>query len=289
MATQRVATAAPRGFLATPPRVALQDFLARCAALGGIDVARVGRLAQTGIAYLTSSAARRLQLRYDRTLELRWYASLAAGQPDWGVYAADDYLAELWSCWAVYSRRYLGAIRVPTSLGTQSIVAHLGTVRAVADLGCGIGYSTAALTELFPQARVTGTNLDGIAQTQLARGLGADYGFTVVAEPAAIPGPVDLVFASEYFEHIPAPVDHLRTVLDALMPRALLVANTFGPDSVGHFHAYTVDGQLRDPKVTAQRFQALLRQRGYRRLQTRLWNNRPTYWVRIAAGACMTP
>jgi hypothetical protein len=78
----------------------------------------------------------------------------------------------------------------------------------VADLGCRMGI-TPCPQEMFPQAEVTGTNLAGTTQTAIALRLGRQFGFQVRETVQQIPAPVDLVFASEYFEHIPAPIDHL--------------------------------------------------------------------------------
>jgi len=71
-------------------------------------------------------------------------------------------------------------------------------------------------------------------------------------------------------------------VLDACEPRALLVANTFGGRSTGHFDTYSVGGAALDGKATARAFGAALRERGYVKVATKLWNSRPSYWVRDA-------
>lgn len=269
-------------FLAVTPRNSFGDYLRRCAELPGVDVMAVQDVALTTIRYLNGDKRVRSDLRLNQELENRWYASLAAGSPDWNVYDADIYLGDLWACWAVYSRTYLLGIQAPRNLPPLGVVQDMGSVGNVVDLGCGIGYTTAALRQIFPWARVTATNFDGMRQTVIARSLGEKYGFTVVPTVQQVDGPADLVFASEYFEHIPAPIDHLAEVLDTLHPRALIVANAFGAHSIGHFDLYGVDGQQLGSKETAKRFNAELRGRGYEKVKTKLWNNRPTYWRRTA-------
>ena len=48
---------------------------------------------------------------------------------------------------------------------------------------------------------------------------------------------IDLVFASDYFEHFESPIKHLNEVLK-VNPKLIVVANSFGSVSVGHFNIY---------------------------------------------------
>lgn len=251
----------------------LGEFLTDAAA-EGVDAEWLRGAIREALPYLQKDSAERAGA--SRALEDRWYAALAAGAPDYSVYDDPAYLTELWACWVVYSRKYLRAIRSPKAPPEGGIRASLGSVASIADLGCGVGYTSAALRELFPDATVTGTNLDSV-QARIARNVGQRYGFRVEAELSAV-GHADVVFASEFFEHLAAPVDYLGDVLDALQPRALLVANTFGQRSIGHFDSYFVEGRQLDGAATSRRFGALLRARGYERVETKLWNNRPAYW-----------
>jgi hypothetical protein len=75
-------------------------------------------------------------------------------------------------------------------------------------------------------------------------------------------------------------VDHQIDVLDTLKPRALLIANAFGSQSIGHFPSYKVKGHSLDPKSTSRAFSDELRSRGYNQVKMNVWNNRPTYWKR---------
>lgn len=266
--------------LDTPAGRLFEPWLADCAAVG-VDTAELRRTAVAALAYHRAPAAAREHGAPD--LEERWYASLIRDDPDYAVYADSAYLADLWACWVVYSRRYLRAIRSDRSLLPEgSVLADLAAARSVCDLGCGFGYTTAALVELFPAATVAATNLDGTDQTAVARRVGARCGFAVAADPSEV-GPVDLVFASEYFEHFAEPVAHLADVLRALQPRALLVANAFGGHSIGHFPRYRIGARLLDPRAVSRLFNAALRRAGYRKVETRLWNARPSYWRLDAA------
>lgn len=152
---------------------------------------------------------------------------------------------------------------------------HFAGARRVLDLGCGNGYTTAALTQIAPQAQVRGTNVLDSVQGQFCQRMAADYGFSVHADVSA----AGAVFASEYFEHIEEPVAHLREVLTRVAPRKLIVANTFTSPAIGHFPTYRVDGAVLDGAGASRAFNATLKQAGYRQLKTALWNNRPAVWV----------
>lgn len=261
------------------PKILISRFLQECSRAGVTDVETIARIAVQTIAHLHGTDSSRRETETAQELQKRWYASLSSGRPDWSVYATDYYLAEMWACWTVYSRKYLAGLISPKSLPPNGILADLGQVRRVVDVGCGIAFTTAALKQIFPMAEVIGTNLSGTAQMTIAESLGRQFGFSLVNTVDQISAPTDLVLASEYFEHIPAPVEHLREMVAALKPRAFLIANAFGTRAIGHFEVYSVNGQ----NVPAFReigriFNGTLRELGYQKVNTKLWNQRPTYW-----------
>lgn len=215
-----------------------------------------------------------------RPLQLRWYRSLREGRPDYTVYDDDYYLADLWACWIVYSRKYLRSFRDPRGLFTHSMIDELGNVRRVLDLGCGFGYSTIALKQLWPGAEVIGTNIRDTIQFRVAEKLGRAHNFAMLDEGATMPQPVDLVFASEYFEHIEEPIAHLRDIIRQANPAHLVIANTFGPASIGHFDEYIVDGTKLTARQTSRAFKQTLVDAGYELVKTRFWNSRPQYYRR---------
>ncbi len=248
-----------------------RQFLCDCNGIG-LNTQRIERLALASLAYYKGRKEQRTldEFRDLRYLERSWYQSLARGIPDYSVYGDESYVADLWACWYVYSRRYIRLL--------STIVDQIGPIQSVVDLGCGIGQATAALLDIFPGADVTGTNLPGLSQTVLARKLGERFGFKIVCDLTDV-GSRDLVFASEYFEHFPAPVAHLQQVLTAVKPRVLIVANTFSSRSIGHFPLYDIDGLYFDGSATSRAFGNTLRSAGYKRLATGFWNNRPAVWT----------
>jgi SAM-dependent methyltransferase len=209
----------------------------------------------------------------------RWLKSLRQGKPDYSLYNHPLILPDLWACWVVYSRKYLLALKSPKSLGGHSIRQDVGKIRSVVDVGCGIGYSTAGLKYLFPKAEVFGTNLADTCQFEIATLIGGAYDFSVKENVAEV-GRVDLVFASEYFEHFPRPIEHLLEILRTCQPKFLIIANAFAAVSLGHFPYYQDDGNSFAGKLMGRRFNKALRDRGFRNVDTNCWNQRPAYWRR---------
>ena len=203
----------------------------------------------------------------DTPLEARWYASLD-DRPDYEVYDADEYAIELWFGWIEYSRGYV------RDLGRLVDRGILVNVESVADLGCGAALTTVALCDVWPLARVIGTNVSE-RQLNVGRRLAAQAGFEI---ETALMERVDLVFASEYFEHFREPVAHLDDVLDDGRPRYVVTASSFTARAIGHFPSYCVDGREIAGRETARLFNRRLRDRGYEPVLTGFWNNKPAVW-----------
>lgn len=237
------------------------------------------------IRHLKGSKAHREATVAFRDLENRWYESLASGSPDYSIYDGVAYLVESWVCWKVYSREYLksifttGFLKNSNGDKTVRMFDYIGHVNTVVDLGCGIGYTTAALKEAYPSAWVVGTNVVGSNQWKVCNEISNTCGFDMKERLADI-GEVDMVFASEYFEHFQAPIDHLVDVIETLRPKHILFANTFTANSPGHFNEYMVGGRLIDRRKVSRLFSKTLNEYGYVKRTTSCWNSRPTYFER---------
>jgi SAM-dependent methyltransferase len=214
-------------------------------------------------------------------LERRWYMSLSRdiGSPDYTVYADPFYLADIWLCWTMYSRRGLLELCKPLITTRGSVISVIGKTQRVVDLGCGFGYTTAALKEIFgADTQVIGTNRRDSFQYRVAEVLGQQRGFEMTEQYRG--PPVDVVYASEYFEHFPEPLAHAYEVLSCTRPRYLIVANGFNGRAIGHFNHYLHEQKLYSASTMSKMFNRLLRALGYRSLKTRIWNNRPAIWCR---------
>ena len=234
-------------------------------------------IARTHMKHLQNAREDKTDAQPSQLLEQRWYASLQTGVPDYSVYESKYYLAELWACWIIYSRKYLLQIEKANSLPPVG-VAQDANPRVIVDVGCGFGYTTAALTQLFPNAIVYGTNIPNTLQWRVAQQMSQRYGFQLVSDVTEINDSVDLVFASEYFEHFEKPIDHLHYICNAIKPKHWLIANTFTSPAIGHFNNYQTPAGLMNGKTTSRMFNQTLRSLHYTKVKTKLWNNRPAYW-----------
>lgn len=213
-------------------------------------------------------------------LALQWYDSLPEN-PDYSVYGHTTYLAECWLCWILYSRKSVMALSgLHCENKTKSVLDLVGDCKTIVDLGCGCAYTTAGLKELCPSAEVYGTNIEATFQFAVAEILSERYNFNVISDFEKIHR-ADIVFASEYFEHIEDPIEHLLQVLEETNPRFLITANCFNGDAIGHFNIYH-HGEFRmNGKEISRLFNNILRSKGYEQVKTTIWNSRPAIWRKI--------
>lgn len=255
-----------------------ENFLIRCSKYRNINVDLIRNIFNTTIKYLFANKEKRQELKLNQNLENRWYKELDTGNIDYSVYDTDEYIAELWACWIVYSKKYLLSIQKESSFPPYGIVNNFGKVKKIVDLGCGFGYTTLALKQIFPNAEVYGTNIENTIQIKFAKQLGKENNFNIVSNIKEIKGKTDLVFASEYFEHILEPIKDLHKIVKYLEPRNFLIANAFGTRAIGHFINYLYNENEIDGELISRLFNKELKEFGYEKVKTKLWNNRPAYY-----------
>src|SRR3990167_5398192 len=106
----------------------------------------------------------------------RWYAALEKGTVDYSVYTPEIYLAHLYACWRVYSRRTVSDLGGTKSDGLSQRLDGM----TVADLGCGLGYTSAALARMLPNSIVYATSLPDTVQREFADSVARQHKFTVL-------------------------------------------------------------------------------------------------------------
>jgi 2-polyprenyl-3-methyl-5-hydroxy-6-metoxy-1,4-benzoquinol methylase len=119
------------------------------------------------------------------------------------------------------------------------VVTRLEAGARVADVGCGLGWSSIALARAFPRARIDAVDADE-ASIGEARRLAADAGVAdritfhrAAVEDAPLRGPYDLVTAFECLHDMPYPVRALRRIHElAGRGGAVLVADEAVGDSL---------------------------------------------------------
>jgi len=257
----------------------LEEFISVLKDIGAeFDSEKFKAIVSGTMKYVSGDRSVRESLRHIQELENRWYKSLDSGYPDFSVYNDIYYLADTWVCWKKYSRTYIRNLISKNGSGAGSVKDLIGNISSVADLGNGIGYSTATLKEIF-DVKTYGTNLKGTIQWDICERISAISGFKLVESLEEI-GSCDLVFASEYFEHFERPVEHLKDVIETLAPRHIIFANTFNSPSIGHFKSYLDGDKSYTGKAISRLFSSTLRGYGFTKVETNFFNNRPNYYRR---------
>lgn len=264
---------------------ALKSFLLTYSEHSGWDASRLWPLCIRAARFYKGDATSGEHIGPLLDVQARWYRSLDDGDPDYSVYSDPVYIAELWACWCAYSRKYVRDFPKPVMPDAdglpkqRSILDHTSGRGLVVDMGNGFGYSTAALAELYPSQDVWGVNLSGTAQFDIASKLGTSERFSMTSEYTSLDGPVELLFASEFFEHIEAPIALLDEIVAHSAPRHMVLANTFGPEAIGHFREYLIGSTRVEASKMSRRFNDRLRSHGYVKQVASLWNDRPSIWT----------
>jgi 2-polyprenyl-3-methyl-5-hydroxy-6-metoxy-1,4-benzoquinol methylase len=244
------------------------------------------QLVEDRLKYIKSDKEKRKELSILQELENRWYQSLER-KPDFSVYDDTSYLADLWVCWKNYSRDYIKSIISDKTLSTidsygfhhnrKSIKDYMTEIQVIVDLGCGFGYTTAALKETFDECIVIGTNIKETKQYQVCKEIAKQSKF-IIKENISQIGKADLIFASEYFEHLQRPIEHLIEILEKLKPKYILFANTFTTRSIGHFDTYIHNNKPYKGLEISKLFTKTLKGYKYQKVKTNCFNNRPNFY-----------
>lgn len=209
-----------------------------------------------------------------------WEQSVHNGKPNYALYGSDVYMNEAFMCWKLYSRRYLLLLR--NYLNKSECPIDTADVKTILDLGCGCGYTTVGLSSIFPDAVVYGTNLSDTLQYKIASHICADFPRCEIwdeSHNADLPTAPDLVFASEFFEHLTEPLVLLDDLVTKYRPKYFVFANTFTKMSLGHFEQYYGDGKIFTGKSMSREFIKRLKKHGYVKVQTKFFNSRPSIYM----------
>lgn len=242
-----------------------------------INIKNLKNIALTTIKYLSSSKFKRKNLYYNQELETLWYKKIEKNIIDYSIYDDDRYISELWACFIVYSKKYLKSLLNIKSFPPNGFLSEFKNVKTILDMGCGFGLTTGILKEIFPKMIVYGTNIKDTLQYSVAKYFSKTYDFKILTDINNLKE-IDLIFASEYFEHLENPIDELSFILKKLKPKYLLIANSFGTRGIGHFNIYNYNGNKYTGKEISKIFIDKLKENNYEKVKTKLWNNRPAYY-----------
>jgi hypothetical protein len=220
---------------------------------------------------------------YFEILTQRWYDALLIDDMTtaYSIYDDDYYFTDLWNCFTRYSRQYLMSMSKESLPYGNSILSYMGEIDTVVDLGCGIGMTTRCLKEMFPSSRVYGTNIPNTSQWKWCQKMSSEHNFTMVQSVAEVSElSIDLIFASEYFEHIEKPIEHVGSIITQKTPKFFVIANSFNTRSIGHFTSYIHNGEKISQQKISKMFNQSLRDFGYTPIRTGIFNDTPKFWAR---------
>jgi len=213
----------------------------------------------------------------------RWYEHLDAGNLDeaFKVYDDDYYFVDIFNCFVGYSRQYIRRLMKTSLPYGGSMYDVLKDTKSFVDIGCGISYSTCTLKEIFPTANAYAINLKDTKQWKFCEIMSERMDFNLIESIHDVKHDVDFVFASEYFEHIYNPVEHVKEIIDAVSPKYFIIANAFNTWSIGHFRQYEHGHSIVDQKNMSKIFNTFMKSQGYIQAECKMWNNKPVIWSRI--------
>lgn len=210
-----------------------------------------------------------------------WEKSIALNNPNYNLYNSVYYLDEAFVCWKTCSRKNI-MILDQYIKSNNEYSKELYEIKNILDLGCGIGFSTVALSEVFKNANIIGTQLKESVQFEVCEYLeenNKNVKFVSSEYNTKINKKFDLIFASEFFEHFDHPINLLEDLINSYSPKYIICANTFTQMSLGHFYEYYDENNNKyDGKKMSRYFNNKLREHSYEKIKTGFWNDRPRVW-----------
>ena len=209
-------------------------------------------------------------------LSEKWYDDLSnrSTRNIYEVYNHDLYFIDIFNCFVSYSRDYIKRII------KSSHFQELKDAKVIVDIGCGISYSTCLLKQIFPEAKVYAINLKDTKQWKLCEIMAERFDFHLIESINEIEEPVDILFASEYFEHIEKPIEHLDDIINTINPKHMILANSFNTWGMGHFIKYDMYGTIINQDKISRIFNQHLMKNHYDNIKCGIWNNKPMIWKR---------
>ncbi len=220
-----------------------------------------------------------------KNLENKWYDSLNNKNPDYTVYNDFYYFIDIFSCFIVYSRNYLKDIKKRKYDNNKSIYNFLYNYKTIIDMGCGLGFTTKILEEIFYEHKIYGNNLENTKQYEFCKEVFKNTDIELISDIEQLSN-IDIVFAFEFFEHIDAPIKFCNYLIENINPKVIICANSFNTQAIGHFTKYENNSKNKffkqsiDQKEISKEFNKNLRTQGYKSLKTTIWNDKPKIWVK---------
>jgi 2-polyprenyl-3-methyl-5-hydroxy-6-metoxy-1,4-benzoquinol methylase len=253
----------------------LAEFSELYSKLTGVDKEKIVEMCKGTIKYYSKKS----DVYPLKHLDENWFKGQEEGVNLYEVYGHEDYYAEVFACWYIYSRNYIKNI-IKLGETNKPLFDSIGFsgVKSIIDLGNGLGLTSLTLARQFPNAKVFATNLKNTVQWEFCSNTNSNE-YELIDDYSNI-GSVDMVFASEYFEHVDNCLEHVRDVVEKLNPKILVIANSFNTRGIGHLYNYHNYGDKIPQEKISKIFQNLMYSMGYEKAKTGFWNNTPHVYVK---------
>lgn len=198
---------------------------------------------------------------------------LTTGKPDYSIYGRTEYLNEAYISWTNYSREYVKRLK-KFCISNNNL--NSSEITSVIDLGCGIAYTTIALSNIFPNAMIYGTNEPNTPQIELDKLVTSNFdNIEILDDNFKLKNHIDVIVGFEFFEHLEKPIEFLLNLINQYTPTYIIFANTFNKMATGHFVYYDVFGNTVHGSKLSRIFSKTLKENNYQRIETHFFNNRP--------------
>lgn len=253
----------------------------------------------------------------------------------YNVYNHEYYFTDMYNCYRNYSRLYINMLlnkkinnkklyekETDKDILKNRVIEnktfyekYKNEIKSILDIGCGCGFTCLHLKQVF-KCNVYGVNLENTFQYKFCKNLD----FNLYSDYNKINKKIDLIFASEFFEHIEKPIELVELLINKFKPKFIITANAFNTKSIGHFSNYIVsikhynEYKMKKEKKTyfpsmfsgffgsyiypsnnkdyndteivissqdiSKMFNKFIRYNGYSKLKTTYFNHRPFIWIK---------
>ena len=192
-------------------------------------------------------------------------------------YSNSEYLLGAAACYVDYSKSYFKVF--------DRVYSQLPKISSALELGAGCGLTTAHLAQILPQAKIIYNNLPSV-QYDFAKWLFKQRGIagrvSQTADMFSVKKHVDLVVATDFFEHVKTPTEWIEKIIDNTSPKVMLVANAFNLPHPDHLEYFYDRGTKTHFSKVSRSWNKAVRDKGYELhpVVKTFWNRRPAIWVK---------
>ena len=200
----------------------------------------------------------------NKLLTDKWYKSLDNDNPDYTIYDNEFFLYASLDCYKKYSEKFIKLL-FKNDISKELI----NDCSSIVDMGNGLGYSTKLIKQnVNDNVLVYGNNIENSSQYKYNIYLNNDM-------IKLIDQHIDCFIFFDFMEHIETPIEFINNLINKHNPKLLIFCNSFNTYCIGHFRTYKDNDLLIDQKKISRLFNKSIREKGYKKIECKFWNNRP--------------